>query len=258
MSSAQLLAGSSLIVLAVFHSLLGERSLIGPLLASPEFPQLPVSKWFAQRTLRFAWHLTSMAWLLLAYLLMSGQCPALPVALLMAASGIVTHAATRGRHFAWAVFVFGALAAASDVWDAQLWSRAAALVGALAFAAIGCLHVVWAAGVRWGTGPAVPELRGRPLFDPPAGLTLLVALGLFAAAWLVLVLGHWLPAPLPAAWLWPAGVVAAGVFGLRTLGDGRFVGLFKRVKGTRFARLDDQFFTPISFALCAAFVLQLI
>jgi hypothetical protein len=258
MSIATALASASLTGLAVCHSWLGERHLIGPLLLSPEFPQLPLGKVFAKRTLRCAWHLTSLSWLALAYLLVSGQCAPLPVAVLLAISGVVTHAATGGRHFAWAVFLFGALAAATDAWDALLWTRGAALFGALLFSVIGGLHVAWAAGVRIGVGAAVPELSGRPLFDPPRGLTLLIGLCLLAAGWLVLALGQWLPAPLPASWLWLAGLLAAGVFGLRTLGDGRFVGLFKRVQGTRFARLDDQIFTPVSFALCATIVLQLI
>ncbi|HKP56148.1 MAG TPA: DUF3995 domain-containing protein [Polyangiales bacterium] len=258
MSTASTLAGASLISLAVFHSYLGERFLIGPLLASAEFPRLPVGQDFAQRTLRMAWHLTSLAWLTLAYLTVSGQCAPLPVAVLLAVSGLVAYAATSGRHFAWAVFLVGALAAATEGWQTQLWTRGAALLGALLFAVVGALHVAWAAGVRTGVGAAVPELRGKPLFEPGKVLTLLVGLSLLVAAWLVLALGHWLPAPLPAPVMWAAGALAAAVFGLRTLGDGRFVGLFKRVHGTRFALLDDRVFTPVSFALCAAIVLQLI
>ena len=142
--------------------------------------------------------------------------------------------------------------------QSSVWTHGAALLGALLFAVIGGFHVAWAAGVRFGVGAAVPELEGRPLFTPPRGLTLLIGLGLLASAWLVLALGGFLPAPLPGSWLRLAGVLAAVVFGLRTLGDGRFCGLSKRVRGTRFARFDDLLFTPISFTLCAALVLQLI
>jgi len=249
-------AGASLIGLAVGHSWLGERRLLVPMFASASFQELAVEPTFARPTLRLAWHFTSLGWLTFAYLLFSGTCDPMPVAALLGVSGIATYAATGGRHFAWALFLIGALAAASASWDAALWPRVAAVSGTLALSAIGILHVAWALGLRWGMGSVIPEQLGRPLFAPPRAITLLVAAALFVAAWLLLVLGDWLPAPLPRAWITVAGALAAAVFGLRALGDGRFVGLFKRERDTRFARLDDALFTPLCIALCAAILLQ--
>ncbi len=255
---SSLIATACLVTLAILHSYLGERRLLGPLLASPDFPKLPLGAKFSKATLRFAWHLTSLAWLAFAYLLATGGCAPWPVAILLAVSGIVTHVATRGRHAAWAVFMLGAVATAWTATDPRAWTEAVAVLGAAVLAAIGGMHVAWAFGLRWGSVAALPEHRGAPVFVPGRTSTLAVAGGLFTAAWLLLALARLAPAPLPTAWLWTGGLVAASVFGLRTIGDGRFVGLSKRVVGTRFARADDAVFTPLCFALCTTIALQLL
>lgn len=258
MSSGILIAAACLVIIGALHSSLGERYLVGPLVASRSFPALLISERFAKATLRFAWHLTTFAWFAIAYMLVRGECSPWPVAVLLGASSVLTLALTGGQHAAWAIFLLGAVAVASSAAAGGLWIRAVAVVGAAALAAIGGMHVAWAFGHRVGFGAAVPEKNGAPLFVPGRAVTLVVAAGLFAAAWLLLALAHFVPAPVPASWLWVAGLVAACVFGVRTLGDGKFVGLSKRVRGTRFARFDDALYTPLCFALCTAIVLQLV
>ncbi len=59
---ALLLAATLTAITGIIHSWLGERRLIGPLLA-PENRSGPLAhSAFARRVLRFAWHLTSLAW----------------------------------------------------------------------------------------------------------------------------------------------------------------------------------------------------
>lgn len=53
----------------VLHSYLGEKKLLAPLLAMPPAGLLAVTR--ARRLLRWAWHLTSLAWFALAWLLAS-------------------------------------------------------------------------------------------------------------------------------------------------------------------------------------------
>jgi hypothetical protein len=252
-----LIAGACLLTLALFHSWLGERRLIGPLLASANFPALGIGSSFARNTLRLAWHLTSLCWLALAYLVLRAQVAPLPVAVLLAVSGIATYAATHGRHVAWAVFMLGAIGAARASGIGDAWHSPIAAIGGTVLAAIGGIHVAWAFGIRWGVSAALPERAGKRVFTPSTTTTLLVAACLFAAAWLTFALAGLVPSPVPKALLWPAGIAAAIVFGARTVGDLRYVGLFKRVRGSQFARQDDALFTPLCFALCTAIVLQL-
>ncbi|WP_268893745.1 DUF3995 domain-containing protein [Paenibacillus puerhi] len=42
------------------------------------------------------------------------------------------------------------------------------------------------------------------------------------------------------------------------MGDFRYVGMFKRVRGSRFARHDNYVFTPLCFWLCMSFVAALL
>lgn len=115
MTNTTLLVAAILtIAIGAVHSWLGERRLIGPLL-SPELRQGPLaSSPFARQVLRFAWHLTSIAWwgigAILAVLAFSPLDPQsrLMVAVIGAtflASGIVTLVASRSRHLAWPVFL---------------------------------------------------------------------------------------------------------------------------------------------------------
>lgn len=58
-----------LVTVAVLHSVLGELRLLRPLFSAP-LPRavLPLGRAFTERTLRFAWHLLSVAWLALAWI----------------------------------------------------------------------------------------------------------------------------------------------------------------------------------------------
>lgn len=236
------LAAGSLTVLAFAHSALGEATLLRPLFASAEFPTIAIPRLFVTRTLRFAWHLTSLAWLALAWLVVSVPEQArVPVAVLLGVSGVITHLSTRGAHFAWAIFLLGALGGLRSGGESTV-----ALLGAVALVAIGALHVAWAFGLRWGMSAVIPSQMKRP----SRLITLAVATGLLVLAAVLASLGGWLPEIPLARWF---GIAAAIVFSARTIGDLRSVGLFKRERASTFARMDSLLYTPLTFSLAAAF-----
>lgn len=257
-------ASLAFLSLAFAHSWLGERKVLRPLLAGDWEIGLP--RRVADPLLRWAWHLTSIAWLAAAGTLAAaaagGGVPAIAIDLLGAAalvSGLVMLVALRGVHAAWAVF---ALAGLGCLVGAHGWPRAAEvrlIAGGLASAAllaISALHVYWVAGGRRGLAVAVPtRADGQPTFRPPAVATIAVALGLLGAAAIVAGAAGLLPAlpwaPWP-SWLRDLGLAASAVFGLRMIGDFRFAGLFKREWRTEFARWDSQLYSPLCGALCLA------
>jgi hypothetical protein len=49
-------------LIGVAHSYLGEKYILIRLFRRDNLPKLLGSDWFTKRTLRFAWHLTSIAW----------------------------------------------------------------------------------------------------------------------------------------------------------------------------------------------------
>src|SRR4051794_12926817 len=109
----------------------------------------------------------------------------------------------------------------------------------------GAFHVYWAAGGTVGSSGAVPERDGQPLFRPSQGGTLGVAGALFVAASIVLArAGVWGTAE-PARRLGAGTWLLAAVFAARAVGDFRYVGLFKRVRDTLFARRDSRLFSPL-------------
>ncbi len=115
MTKAALLGAASLLfAVGAIHSSLGERRLVGPLLAPERRHGLLEKSLFARQVLRFAWHLTTVAWWGFAAVLaaialspMGGLGRVVPgiVAATFLVTGLATLAATRGHHLAWPVFL---------------------------------------------------------------------------------------------------------------------------------------------------------
>lgn len=117
------------------------------------------------------------------------------------------------------------------------------------FLALSLLHLYWAAGGRAGWSAAIPEVNGRPAFTPSAGATLVVAGALAICALLAAALSGLVSVPVSADVLRWLGRVLAIVLVFRALGDFRLVGFFKRVRGSRFARMDTLFYSPLVLLL---------
>jgi len=127
--------------------------------------------------------------------------------------------------------------------------RACGLVTAGTLTVLGLFHLLWAAGVKLGSTAALPERNGRPLFQPGRGWTLVVAGGLFGGALALLARLGIVQTPLPARWSASGCWLLATLFGLRAVGEFRYVGLFKRVRGTAFARWDTRLYTPLCIVI---------
>jgi Protein of unknown function (DUF3995) len=111
-------------------------------------------------------------------------------------------------------------------------------------------HFYWAAGGTWGKALAVPRQGDRPLLRPSSAVTLAVAILLAVAAALVLAkLKTWEEPGVNRLVGW-GNLALAAVFGLRAVGDTRWVGFFKRVRGTPFAILDTWVYSPLCIFLC--------
>jgi len=115
--------------------------------------------------------------------------------------------------------------------------------------ALGLLHVHWAAGGKGGTDVTIPKRDGTPLFQPPRAGTLLVAILLVSAGLVVLGRLRLWGAALP-RWVFVAGTwTLVGVFLGRVVGDFRWFGVFKRMRGTAFAWWDTWLFVPLCLLL---------
>ena len=127
--------------------------------------------------------------------------------------------------------------------------QAFAFVAAIILMAVGSVHLYWAAGGISLKDGAIPSRDGKPVFSPSAMMTASVAIGLFAFAFLLLVATGVIPTPVPATLLRAAAGCLAVVFALRAVGDTRYVGFFKHVKGSPFAKRDTFIYSPLCVLL---------
>jgi len=118
MPTLYFIAAGLCIALGLAHSILGERYILIRLFRRPDLPKLFGGTEFTMRTLRFAWHLTSVMWIgagaifvLMARdrLSMASVAGILAVVFLIHAG--VTLFTSRGRHFAWPLFLIVGLIA---------------------------------------------------------------------------------------------------------------------------------------------------
>ena len=111
------LAVALLFATGVAHSYLGERYLLIRLFRRDNLPKLLGSTAFTIGTLRFVWHLTTVAWWGLAYLVFLSTQHELTsdqvlrvIGIVALVSGLFPLYFTRGKHLSWIVFfLIGAL-----------------------------------------------------------------------------------------------------------------------------------------------------
>lgn len=117
------------------------------------------------------------------------------------------------------------------------------------FAGMGLWHFYWALGGSLGKGAAIPKSKDRPAFTPSPLATMLVGMVLLSFAVLVAASSGLIFLPVPGRILvWLCDALALVLFA-RAVGDFRLVGFFKRVHGSRFARLDSLVYSPLCLAL---------
>src|SRR5206468_13015007 len=94
-------------------------------------------------------------------------------------------------------------------------------------------HIYMAMRPTGGASGAVPTVEGKPLFVPSRVSTIGVAAILFLFAVLVTATGDLLQLPVPAVALrWLSFGLAVGLLA-RAVGEFKYVGFFKRVRGSR-------------------------
>jgi len=115
-----LIIGSlTMVFLAGLHSYIGETRLLQQLLAKSDLPVLQGSVDYTKAIIRWAWHLTSVAWLGLAAIFIGliqvssqeRQIFGIVLAGVLGLSGIIAFMASRGRHLAWVFFLIAAICA---------------------------------------------------------------------------------------------------------------------------------------------------
>jgi len=122
----------------------------------------------------------------------------------------------------------------------------------------GVFHFYWAFGGTLGLDRVIPTKDGKALLNPGKILTIIVGFIIISFAWVAYVLNFKdLSVISYSEQIVYAGWFLSGIFAIRSIGDFNMVGLFKKIKFTKFAEFDIKYFIPltsfwsITFALLA-------
>jgi hypothetical protein len=126
----------------------------------------------------------------------------------------------------------------------------AALTATL-FVVLSLWHFYMAGRPMSGESAAVPSAGGKPLFVPSKRSTLAVGIVLALFAGLVATTAGFVSVGLPQVILvWLSYALAAGLL-LRAIGEFKYLGFFKRVRDSQFARMDTWVYSPLCLLLAA-------
>lgn len=125
----------------------------------------------------------------------------------------------------------------------------------LLFLFLSFLHMYWAAGGKWGSGAVIPTKDHHTKVMMPGAIpTLTVAFGLLFFGGVVFLNAFDTSLnTLPGVSLirkYGLGLIAA-IFILRAVGDFNYVGFFKKVRNTAFARNDTRYYSPLCLLIGA-------
>lgn len=119
----------------------------------------------------------------------------------------------------------------------------------LIFSTLGIIHFYWAKGGKWGFKNAIPtKENGDLVLNPRAIDSIMVGVYLTIIAFFYLLQIDLFEINIP-NWtsyiLW----IIPSIFFLRAIGDFKYVGFFKRIKTTLFAKWDTQLFSPLCLGM---------
>ena len=118
-----------------------------------------------------------------------------------------------------------------------------ALIISLIFLVLSLIHFNWALGSKWGITKAIPtDNTGKKVMHPDAKASTVVGLGLLFFSFYYAA--HFIHLDLPGLTSYIGWGISA-IFIARSIGDFKYVGLFKKIKGTEFSEMDTKLYVPL-------------
>ena len=131
----------------------------------------------------------------------------------------------------------------------------------LVFSVLGGFHCYWLFGGTYGVKKVIPTKGIQSVNSqaiPPVA-TLFVALVLVSFGVIYLLKANLITLSIP-SWIVEYGTwFIPSIFILRAIGEFNYVGFFKKIKDTEFARADTKIFSPLCLGIgVAGMIIQLI
>ena len=130
------------------------------------------------------------------------------------------------------------------------------IINAFLLFIISGFHFYWGFGGKIGGDVVLPEMnKGGKVFKPTPIATCLVALVFLFFCFIPLMKLNIIAIGLP-NFFHDYGIIILGIiFCFRGIGDFKYVGFFKSVKGTKFSLYDTKWYSPLSFFMGINFFL---
>jgi len=118
------------------------------------------------------------------------------------------------------------------------------------FTSLGFIHFYWLLGGKWGLEKVIPTKDNQTNMPSiPKFATLIVGLVLVSFGLLYLIKSPLANLEIP-DWVTNYGYwIIPVVFILRAIGDFKYVGFFKKIKDTEFAKADSKWFVPLCLTI---------
>jgi Protein of unknown function (DUF3995) len=125
-----------------------------------------------------------------------------------------------------------------------------ASANALLLFALGLLHFYWAIGGKWAIDAVVPtKSSGEKLFNTSVLSCVVVAVGLWLMSFIHVVNAGLIFLNTTFPIIHYATLAMGVIFLVRFVGDFKWVGIFKTVRDTAFAKSDTLYYTPLCLFL---------
>lgn len=116
----------------------------------------------------------------------------------------------------------------------------------LIFFTLGILHFNWLFGGTFGLEASLPtDEKGKRVLNPKKIDTIIVGLALITFGIFYLVKGQLINFQLPEIVLSYGSWIIPSIFLVRAIGEFKYVGFFKKIKNTTFAKADTKLFSPL-------------
>jgi len=117
------------------------------------------------------------------------------------------------------------------------------------FTVLAYFHFYWFFGGVWGLKQAIPTKNKASSLSIPKIATLIVGFVLISFGLIYIIKLKLINVPIPA---WIANYIywfIPSIFIVRAIGEFQYVGFFKKIKNTEFAKADSKIFSPLCLTI---------
>jgi len=120
----------------------------------------------------------------------------------------------------------------------------------ITFFVLACIHFNWVFGGKWGFEKALPtKENGERILNPKKLDSAIVGFGLILFGLVYLLKSGLINFQIPNWILLYGSWIISAIFILRAIGDFKYVGFFKKIKNTEFAKADSRIFSPLCLTI---------